>query len=439
MAESNHVRILNKGVTVWNDWRNANPEEQPDLRRADLRKADLRRANLFRADLCNANLDWSDLRESNLSESNLSRVGLRGADLTMANLDRTNLFKAILPGAWLLNAKLHEAILCEANLHQAHLNHASLRGSGLQLANLSKADLRNANISRVDLFRTNLNKANLCQANLSESSLREADLSEADLSEARLMGTDLRGANLHRAILHGAWLIGAQLIEADLTNAELSNCQVYGVSAWNINLTDADQKDLVITPHGEPVITVDNMEVAQFIYLLLNNEKLRSVIDTMGKKVVLILGRFTAERKPVLDGLREKLRDLDYLPVLFDFDKPGSKNITETVSILANLSRFVLADITDAKSIPQELQRIIPNNPSLPVQPLILSSQYEYGMFKDFLDYDWVLLPYRYETAEHLLISLDEVINPAIEKAKTIQQRRKMIEQQLAIDVKSLA
>jgi hypothetical protein len=32
------------------------------------------------------------------------------------------------------------------------------------------------------------------------------------------------------------------------------------------------------------------------------------VIDTIGKEAVLILGRFTEERKLVLDALREELR-----------------------------------------------------------------------------------------------------------------------------------
>jgi hypothetical protein len=52
----------------------------------------------------------------------------------------------------------------------------------------------------------------------------------------------------------------------------------------------------------EPIITVDNIEVAQFIYLMLHNEKIRDVIDTITSKAVLILGRFTGERKAVLDA-----------------------------------------------------------------------------------------------------------------------------------------
>ena len=76
---------------------------------------------------------------------------------------------------------------------------------------------------------------------------------------------------------------------------------------------------MIITPRYEPEITVDNIEVAQFVYLLLHNEKIRDVIDTVTSKAVLILGRFTAERKAVLDALREELRKRDYLPILFDF------------------------------------------------------------------------------------------------------------------------
>ena len=36
---------------------------------------------------------------------------------------------------------------------------------------------------------------------------------------------------------------------------------------------------LVITRWDEPTITVDNIEVAQFIYLMLHNQKIRDVID----------------------------------------------------------------------------------------------------------------------------------------------------------------
>jgi hypothetical protein len=144
------------------------------------------------------------------------------------------------------------------------------------------------------------------------------------------------------------------------------------------------------------------------------------------------LGRFTPERKAILDALRDKLRAYNYVSIIFDFEKPSSRNLTEAVSTLAHMAHFIIADITDAKSIPQELQRIVPDNPSLPVRPLTLSSQYEYAMFKEFLDYPWVLTPYRYESLEALLATLDDkVIAPAINKAREVEQRRKAIETEM--------
>ena len=107
------------------------------------------------------------------------------------------------------------------------------------------------------------------------------------------------------------------------------------------------------------------------------------------------------------------------MPILFDFEGPDTRNLTETIGILAAMSRFVIADITDAKSIPQELHAIVPALPSLPVQPIIQGTQYEYGMFKDFAGYLSVLPPFRYENTEHLLESLsDSVIAPVTRKRR---------------------
>jgi hypothetical protein len=92
---------------------------------------------------------------------------------------------------------------------------------------------------------------------------------------------------------------------------------------------------------------VDNLEVDQFIYLLLNNQKIRDVIDTITSKVVLILGRFKPERKVILDVLRDQLRKHNYTPVLFDFEKPTIRDLTETVNTLAHLVRFIIVDLTD--------------------------------------------------------------------------------------------
>ena len=381
MANDEHVRLLKRGVAAWNAWRAENRNIRPDLSKADLKEAYLPVANISGASLIGADLFQADLFQADLSNANLSGVRLVKVDLIGANIS----------GASLIGADLFQADLSNANLSGATLRDARLVDADLFGADLSGADLREAN-----LCVTNLNKANLSGANL---------------ATALLLDTDLKGA-------------------------DLTGCCVYGISAWGLKLKGAKQQNMVITSRAkenEPTVTVDNIEVAQFVYLLLNNQKIRDVIDTITSKAVLILGRFTAERKAVLDALREELRKRDYLPILFDFELPARQNITETVTLLARMARFIIADLTDPSSIPQELQAIIPSV-RVPVQPLLLEGSSLYSMFKDFdpQDFHWVLPVYRYKNPEQLLETLAaKVIAPAEEKVRALQERRRMIEAEL--------
>jgi uncharacterized protein YjbI with pentapeptide repeats len=353
MADPAHIAELMKGVDAWNAWRDANLEVDPDLSDANL-------------------------RGRNLSGANLSGRG--------ANLEGANLIEANLSGADLSGAYLSDAFLRGANLSGANLSPAYLEGANLIEANLSGADLSGAYLTGAILVEANLAGAiligaSLVQANLTEAHLNGANLQGADLSRANLTGTHLTGASLQRATL----------VVTNLTGADLTGCRIFGVSAWALKLDSrTKQQNLVITSVGEPEITVDNIEVAQFIYLMLHNQKIRDVIDTITSKAVLILGRFTDERKAVLDALREELRKRNYLPILFDFNVPASRDITETVSLLARMARFIIADLTDPSSIPKELEAIVPGL-AVPVQPLLEGASRSYAMFKDYWKYDWVL------------------------------------------------
>jgi uncharacterized protein YjbI with pentapeptide repeats len=417
MANPEHLQILQRGVAAWNKWRmdvwGIMRVSRLDLREADLRETNLREADLHGADLTKAVLIGADLREADLGWALLTRADLTKADLHGADLHETNLE----------GANLHETNLHETNLHRANLHRANLTGAGLTKANLREADLREtnlegANLWEADLHRANLHGADLRWADLWEADLTKADLTRADLTKADLHGADLREANLAGASLWKANICGSTLVRTNFEGANLTGCQVHGISAWNVNLVGAQQSDLVITAEGETVITVDNLEVAQFIYLLLHNEKIRGIIDTLTAKAVLILGRFTPERKAVLDAMREELRHRNYLPIVFDFEKPASRDLTETISTLAHMARFIIADLTEAKSIPQELQRIVPALPSVPVQPILQVSAEEYSMFEDFRRYPWVLETYRYQDLEEAIASLTEkIIAPAELKA----------------------
>lgn len=369
MANQEHVEILLRdGVYAWNLWRKEVADAPPDLRGADLRHADLG----------DANLSGMNLREADLYEAQLRDADLRGADLRGANLRDTDLRGAL-------------------------LGDANLRDADLEYADLEYADLSGTNLSRTKLYSADLTLANLVGAKLSE-----ADLRGAILNRTNLTGADLTAANL----------FGASCFETNFSAATLSECNVYGIAAWKLNLDGAVQNELRITPLGEETsITVDNLEVAQFLNLLLHHEKMRAVVDTITSKVVLILGRFSDERKPVLDALREALRNHPngYIPVLFDFDPQTDKPVLETVKTLANLARFIIADLTDPHMIRAELTAIAPNVPMVPIQPIIqadadVPTEYEsWALYKSFLPV------HRYEDLSDLLASLTESVITSVE------------------------
>jgi hypothetical protein len=105
------------------------------------------------------------------------------------------------------------------------------------------------------------------------------------------------------------------------------------------------------------------------------------------------------------------LRSRNYVAVLFDFEKPHSKDITETLSLLAHMSHFMVADLTDAKSVPTELTHIVPVLPSVPVVPVLQGGEKPYPLFDDvIMSYSWVLEPFVFADLGELLSAVDDAI-----------------------------
>ena len=141
---------------------------------------------------------------------------------------------------------------------------------------------------------------------------------------------------------------------------------------------------------------------------------------------VLILGRFTARRRRILEAIQQSLqhRASSYIPVLFTFQKPKGRDLIESVMGFAALSRFVIADLTEPKSIPAELQQIVPSYPSLPVVPIISATAREFATFENIKRRNNVVKPtVVYHDQDHLLGILDtKVIAPAEAKLMELQQ-----------------
>lgn len=424
MANPEHLKIFKKGVKIWNKWRKENWELKPDLSEAEAMGLKLSKINLSEANLSKADFSGSKLSKANLHKANLSEANFSEAKLSRINLSEAILLEANFSGSNLSKAKLHKAKLYKANFSKTRLRKADLTEASLYQAQFSEANLSGVDLSEADLLWASFFGANLSNADFSSAKMKETFLPFADLTGANLFNATLFGADFSGADLSGAHLATAQLIKTNLSNAKLERANIYGISAWDINKDGLIQKDLIITPPDQPEITVDDLEVAQFIYLMLNNEKIRNVIETITSKAVLILGRFTPDRKAVLDAIKDELRLRNYLPIVFDFENVGTKSIDETINLLARMSRFVIADITDAKSIPQELRGFVPENPSIPIVPLIWKEQCEYGMFDYFRSFPWVLPLHEYESPEQLMKNIiDTIIAPVEQKVLELKHK----------------
>jgi uncharacterized protein YjbI with pentapeptide repeats len=387
---------------------------------ADLRGADFRGARLHDVRLTGANLHGADSRDSTISDSYLD-----GADLSDGNFTSEKLPRSV---HVLGGGRVHTQV---ADYRPgARLNRVVLQGTNLTGANLAATDLFGCNLSRAILHR-----AVLCRAQMPETQMDMADVSDANLDEANMTGVSLKGARLCRsslrntvlvradmsrlettnlradmtvgsievvatdlsdATLEGADLRNAILVGTNLAGAKIGRCSVYGISAWHVNLDGADQSDLLLTPPWEAPITTDRLDLAQFICLLIDNKNIRQFIDAVTSKCVLILGRFTPERRLVLEQVRGNLRRHGYVPVIFAFEGPRSRDGTETISTLAQLARFVIADLSSPRSVPHELATILSALRSAPLVPIIASDQNEYSLFDDFRSYPSVLEVYRY-------------------------------------------
>lgn len=373
MADQEQLKILGQGVQIWNNWRSENPTVSVDLTQANLIGANLIKVNFLEADLSQANLDGAQIIKAILTRANLRWAKLRGADLSGAGLSGASLIGANLSGA---------------NLSRANLTGANLTGVGLNKANLTKANLVKANVSRGNLVGTNLAGANLGGANLLEANLYQADLSNANLRHVDLVETKLEGATLVA-------------------------CSVYGVSVWNVDLTDTIQKDLIITREKDPVVMVDDLEVAQFVHLLLHHDKLRNVLKAVTERGVLLLGRFSNGGIDRLKAVGERLRGLGYTPIIFDFDRPTGHDYTETVKTLVGLSRFVIVELS-GPSVPYELASTVFGF-ERPFSLILEKGKEPFFMSRDLVKYPWVLQPIiEFEGDDDLLHLLpDRIVSPA--------------------------
>jgi len=410
VGDKDHLEVILRAVeaenpSMWNEWKkNGNV-----------------RPNLEGVDLSNKVLHHFDLQFTNLQYANLSNCKMT-TRFDYANLNYVDLS----------NAFLWQSVFDETQVKNANLEKCDFQASRIQASNFTGSNLKGAKFYECDLEDTIFEECDLRYA-----SFQDAYLLQTNFKKCHCYGTNFRNANLKYANFEWATIrqtdfTSAILNDINFSKTDFKNCKIYGIAAWNLKLENSTQGNFIISKEGEAEITVDDIEVAQFIHLLITNQKIRNVINTITSKVVLILGRFYTDRKDVLDSLHQELRKKDLVPIIFDFNPSKNRDLTETVQLLANMSKFVVADLTDAKSIPQELSHIIPFFPSVPIQPILLSTEKEaYSMFEHWLNFNSVLPIFYYNDKDHLIDSIEQGILKPVrdlknEKDKSLKAREQL-------------
>ncbi len=302
--------------------------------------------------------------------------------------------------------------------------------------NFTGAKFIDCQFNHVDFYKCQFERATF-EGVIETTSFYEANFRRSTFYNAIIQDVDFTGSIFNNAVftncdLKNVVLYCASLVYCDFFKGSISDSSVYGANVWNINISETKQSNLIVEAYSEVsekerygVVTVDDIELAQFINLILNNNKVANVFNTMSSKIVLILGRFTTERKAILDLMRTELRNRNYSPILFDFEKPIQKDLTGTVIALSQMSGFIIADLTDGTSVPWELASIIPQLRLTPLLPIILKGSKPFSMSSDMRNNMCVLKTFEYET-----ISIKDDVQKLISNAKSkIEELKKLNEE----------
>lgn len=246
-----------------------------------------------------------------------------------------------LSGKDLTGAELRQCNLSNANLTGATLKDANLRRANLFRAILTKCALPDANLSKAFILGADLRKSNLRGADLSYSNLTGANLSNSSMVNANLSHTDIIGANLQEADLTGADLSNSILINVNITKTRLDRAIVFGTTFADFTATQSTKtSDLVVSGTNQPLITIDDITAARFVYSVINRKNRPDFYDPMA---VLVLSCSAEASQAMHNALKNAIALIGLRPLMFDFNSPYVS--MKIVSKLALLSRFTVVDL----------------------------------------------------------------------------------------------
>jgi hypothetical protein len=260
-------------------------------------------------------------------------------------------------------------------------NRLNFEGIDLSGAEINHAFAEGLNVRGANFENTTFEEGDFSRANFSQATFRNTRFNKTILTDARFDGAVFVNCNLNRV----------NLAKASFNVREITETVVYGISAWDLQISDkTKQSRLIIEPthslysefmgRGVVPLMVDDIELAQFIYYLSNHKRMRAVINVLSDKAVLLLGRFANGGLEFLYKIRDVLKGHGYTPMIFDFARPDSLSLTETAVAMAALCKFIVVDLS-GPSVPKELHAILSE-----IKRPVLAIGKKYALFDDTED-----------------------------------------------------
>lgn len=239
---------------------------------------------------------------------------------------------------------------------------------------MNDLDFSGMHFVKAEIFGAFAEGLNLRNAVFDGTVFEEGDFSRAYFCGATFRNTRFNKTTLTNAVFDGATFVNCNFNRVNLTGAsfhvkEITETVVYGISAWDLQTSDGmKQSNLVIEKtyelysdlieRGAVPMTVDDIELAQFVYYLSSHRRMRDTINILNTKGVLLLGRFKHGGLDRLYAMRKWLQQKGYSAMIFDFERPDNLDLIETVVTMAGLCKFVVADIS-GPSVAVELDAIL--------------------------------------------------------------------------------
>lgn len=251
MSNQTHVELLLSGRSVWNSWRENNPDETPDL--SEIRLNDV-------------NLDSYDLRKAELNNSVLRKVSLRGADLREADLREASFEHSAIEGAFFNNANLLKTSMVKVSVENSEFQSANLEGARLTDSELIEVDFRRANLHEVDFDGINIVRSKFEHADVSYAKFDRSTIKDAVFESVKFYGSTFMDVDISKSSIR----------DSNATMSEMVNCKWSDVQTENLNCQNVkfSSVSLVRTELIQTSFQESSFENVSFTSVKLNGSKL---------------------------------------------------------------------------------------------------------------------------------------------------------------------